>query len=143
MVIITLDKEVTFELPEGEYAAQLSGIKPFIKQTSRGKQDWIRLLFDVKIPDMQDLDCRAGRNFSLNFKTGSDLRNFLTSVLGAEFFKNNSAKNIDLEKILVGQNGVVTLRHFTGVGYEKPMVVVETFEVEGKDWASIWTGAKL
>jgi len=55
--------------------------------------------------------------------------------LGQEFFKRNSAKSIDLEKILVGLNGVVTLSHFTGDGFDKPMVKVETFEPlkEGKD----------
>jgi hypothetical protein len=54
--------------------------------------------------------------------------------LGQEFFKKNSAKSIDLEKLLVGMNGVVTLSHFTGEGYEKPMVMVEAFEpVGGKD----------
>ena len=85
---------------------------------------------------MNDLDCRAGRNFLLTFKQGSDLRNFLTPVLGHEFFKKNSARSIDLEKILVGLQGVVTLSHFTGQDYENPLVVVDAFElvvVGGKD----------
>ena len=128
MVNITLDKEVTFDLPAGTHAAQLSGIKPFNKQAAKGKQDWLRILFDVSVPGMRELDCRAGRNFLLSFKSGSDLRNFLAPVLGQEFFKRNSAKSIDLEKILVGLNGVVTLSHFTGDGFDKPMVIVETFE---------------
>ena len=129
MVNVTLDKEVTFDLPEGAYAGQITGLKPFNKQTARGKQDWIRILFSVAIPDKQDLDCRAGRNFLLSFKPGSDLRNFLTPVLGLDFFKKHSAKSIDLEKILVGLHGVVTLSHFTGQDYDKPMVMVEAFEV--------------
>ena len=136
MVEVTLDKEVSFQLPEGDYAAQLTGIKSFTKQSGRGKQDWLRLLFEVNVPSMQDLDCRAGRNFLLSFKAGTDLRNFLTPILGADFFKKKSAKSIDLEKLLVGQNGVVTLSHFTGQDYDKPLVVVDAFdpvEEEGKD----------
>jgi hypothetical protein len=136
MIIVTLDKEITFDLPEGEYGATLVGLKPFAKQSGNGKQDWIRLLFGVSVPGKEHLDCRAGRNFTLSFKAGSDLRNFLTPILGTEFFKANSAKNIDLENTLVGTNGIVTLSHFTGEGYEKPMVMVEAFEpvkVEGKD----------
>ena len=89
MIEITLDREITFDLPEGNYAARLQGIKPFTKQSGRGKQDWIRLLFEVSVSGMQDLDCRAGRNFLLNFKAGSDLRNFLTPILGTDFFKRN------------------------------------------------------
>ena len=135
MLNVTLEKEVTFQLPEGDYAAQLTGIKQFNKQSGRGNQDWVRLLFSVTVPGMQDLDCRAGRNFVLSFKSGTDLRNFLTPVLGQEFFKINSAKSIDLEKILVGLHGVVSLSHFTGVDYDKPLVVVDAFEVVkgGKD----------
>jgi hypothetical protein len=135
MIEVQLDKEVTFQLPEGDYAAQLTGIKPFNKQSGRGKQDWIRLLFEVTVPNMQNLDCRAGRNFMLSFKAGSDLRNFLTPILGQDFFKQNSAKSIDLEKLVVGLHGVVTLSHFTGQDYDKPLVVVDAFEPvrEGKD----------
>ena len=114
MINVTLDKEITFDLPEGVHAAQISGIKAFNKQSGRGMQDWIRLLFDVKVAGMQDLDCRAGRNFLLSFKSGSDLRNFLTPILGADFFKQNSAKSIDLEKILVGLHGVVKTQPFCG-----------------------------
>jgi len=83
----------------------------------------------------KDLDCRAGRNFLLSFKQGSDLRNFITPILAADFFKQNSAKSIDLEKVLVGVKGIVTLSHFIGAGFDKPMVMVESFEPEeeGKD----------
>ena len=127
MIEVTLEREVTFDLPEGDHAAQISGIKPFNKQAAKGKQDWIRILFDVCVTGMKNLDCRAGRNFLLSFKQGSDLRNFLTPVLGQDFFKNNSAKSIDLEKILVGMEGVVTLSHYLGEGFDKPLVNVDAF----------------
>jgi hypothetical protein len=133
MINVILDREVTFDLPEGAYAAQISGIKPFNKQSARARQDWIRINFDVTVPSLINLDCRAGRNFLLSFKPGSDLRNFLSPVLGADFFKKNSAKSIDLEKLLVGLKGVILLSHFLGDDYEKPLVVVDSFEVEGKD----------
>ena len=134
MINVTLDKEITFDLPQGCYVAELTNIKPFNKQTSRGRQDWIRLVFEVDVSGMRDLECRAGRNFMLTFKQGSDLRNFLTPVLGPSFFKENSAKSIDLEKLLVGLKGKVQLSHFCGADYDKPMVMVEGFELtEGKD----------
>jgi hypothetical protein len=107
MLEVKLEREITFNLPEGAYAAQISGIKSFNKQSAKGKQDWIRLHFDVSVPSLPNLDCRAGRNFQLNLKSGSDLRNFLTPVLSEEFFKKNSAKSIDLEKVLFGLKGIV------------------------------------
>ena len=133
MLEVKLEREITFNLPEGAYAASISGIKQFNKQSAKGKQDWIRLSFDVAVPGMENLDCRAGRNFQLNFKAGSDLRNFLTPILGQEFFKKNSAKSIDLEKTLTGLKGVVHLSHFTGEDYETPLVVVDAFEPESKE----------
>jgi hypothetical protein len=131
MVNVQLEREISFDLPAGTHSAQLSSIKPFNKQSAKGKQDWIRLVWDVEVSGMGELDCRAGRNFVLSFKAGSDLRNFLTPVLSPDFFKKNSAKNIDLEKLLVGQKGVVTLSHFIGEGFDKPMVMVEEFGLEG------------
>ena len=136
MVTITMDKEITFDLPTGVHLATLTNVKPFLKQAAKGKQDWVRLIFDVEVRGMEDLDCRAGRNFMLSFKAGSDLRNFLTPMLGPDFFKQNSAKTIDLEKLLVDKKGLVTLSHFCGENYDKPLVIVEVFEplnLGGKD----------
>lgn len=128
MITVTLDKEVTFALPADKYVATVTGIKLFTKQTAKGKQDWIRILFDVEVPGMRDFDCRAGRNFQLSFKSGSDLRNFLTPFLGPDFFYANSSKTVDLERLLVGMKGEITLTHFSGEGYEKPLVIVEAIE---------------
>ena len=134
MIEVTLDKEVTFDLPEGEYPAQITGVRPFNKHTGKGKQDWVRILFEVEVPGMRDLECRAGKNFLLSFKQGSELRNFLSPVLKPGFFKENSARSIDLEKLVVGIKGEIQLHHFCGEDYVKPMVVVDAFElVEGKD----------
>ena len=88
MINILLDREITFDLPEGTYPAKLSDMKPFTKQSGKGKEDWLRLLFDVSIPGMEDLDCRAGRNFMLSFKSGSDLRNFLAPIFGTRILQN-------------------------------------------------------
>jgi hypothetical protein len=136
MFNITIDKEVTFDLPSGVHKATLTNVKPFYKQAAKGKQDWIRLLFEVDIQGMENLDCRAGRNFMLSFKAGSDLRNFLSPLLGSDFFKQNSARTIDLEKLLIGRTGMVELSHFIGEQYDKPLVVVEKFapvNLGGKD----------
>jgi|SRR5712671_4874164 len=133
MIALTLDKEVTFDLLPGVHRASISQVKTYQKQATRGKQDWIRLLWGVQVRGMEHLDCRAGRNFLLSFKTGSDLRNFLMPMLGPDFFTINSAKTIDLEKLLVGLTGIVTLSHFCGGNNDKPFVVVEAFEPEGKD----------
>ena len=134
MINIELDKEVTFDLPEGIYSATISNIKTFFKQTSKGRQDWIRITWEVVVPRKERLDCRAARSFLLSLKAGSDLRNFLSPILSNQFFLQNSNSTIDLEMLLKGLTGQITLSHFLGADYDKPLVVVDAFEVhEAKD----------
>ena len=75
MITATIPPDVTFELPEGRYWARISNIKKFIKQAGSGAQDWIRFLFDVKVPGLSErFDAMAGRSFKLNLNRGSELR---------------------------------------------------------------------
>ncbi len=134
MIQVTIDKEVTFDLEPGFHKAKITNVKVYHKQTSNGKQDWIRPIWGVQCKGKENMDCRAGRNFLLSLKPGSDLRNFLTPILGPEFFKENSATTLDLEKVLVGLSGVISLSHFCGANNDKPFVVVDAFEpMEAKD----------
>ena len=86
-------------------------------------EDWVRIVFLVKIPGMENLTCLAGRGFKLNLNPGSDLRNFLGGLLGAGFFLNGSGKKFDLET-LIGRECEVKLEHHQGKGYDKPLVMV-------------------
>lgn len=128
MINITIDKQVRFDLPHGKYEAKITGVKLFKKQAAKSSQDWIRILFEVDVPGMKEFDCRAGRNFMLCFKPGSDLRNFLLPFLGPDFFLVNSSRTVDLESLLVDTKGAITLSHFCGEGYDKPLVIVEAIE---------------
>lgn len=133
MINIEIDKQVRFDLPQGKYVATITAVRQFLKQSAKGSQDWIRILFEVDVPGMRDFDCRAGRNFMLSFKAGTDLRNFLTPFLGPDFFYANSSKMVDLEQLLVGMKGEIELNHFCGDGYEKPLVLVDTIKpLKGK-----------
>lgn len=125
MLIIDVPREITFDLCEGKFKAVISAVKSTSKQSSRGEEPWIRMLFDVQVPGLEHLDCKAGRNFPLNLAKGSDLRNFLVPALGPEFFSTNSSKPIDLEHILTGKSVWVSLRHHQGDGFKKPLVIVE------------------
>ena len=114
---------MTFNLPEGNFAARIDSLKVFPRQTSKGMEDWIRILFQVKVPGMENLNTMAGRNFKLNLNPGSELRNFLGSLLGGRFFLNSSGQKFDLET-LIGRECEVKLEHYCGKDYDKPMVVV-------------------
>ena len=114
MIQIEIPKETSFDLPEGCYKSQVSGVRPIIKQTSRGSQDWVRVLFDVQVPGLSErLEAMAGRNFKLDVNPGSDLRNFLVGLLGQQFFADRSGQKVDLES-LVGKECEIQLEHYWG-----------------------------
>ncbi len=124
MIEIQVPKESTFDLPEGCYKARLSDVRRFIKQTSKGAQDWVRFLFEAEIPGLSErLNTIAGRSFKLDVNPGSDLRNFLSGLLGHQFFADRSGQKVDLEA-LGGTDCEIQLEHCWGKDYEKPLVVV-------------------
>ena len=124
MITADIPRETSFELPEGRFRAQISGLKPFIKQAGQGPQDWIRIHFEVHIPGLSErVDTRAARSFKLDLHPGSEFRNWLTGLLGKEYFRERSGQQISLDSLL-NTECEVELEHFYGKGYEKPLVVV-------------------
>ena len=126
MITANIPREVTFDLPEGQYRASISGLKPYTKQSGRGPQDWIRILFDVHVPVLSEkFGTMAGRSFKLDLNPGSELRNWLTGLLGKEFFKERSGQQVSLDSLL-NTKCELELEHVYGKGYEKPLVVVSS-----------------
>jgi hypothetical protein len=125
---IYIPPEVAFDLPEGKYKAVITTVRTFTKQSKRGAQEWVRILWEVEVPQLKHLDCRAGRNFQHSLKPGSDLRNFLTGLLGNQFFTAKSGTSFDLES-LVETKCVIHLEHVYGNGdYDRPLVLVSQIE---------------
>jgi hypothetical protein len=124
MITADIPREVSFELPEGRYRASISNLKPFVKQVARGAQNWLRVLFEVNIPGLSErVNTMAGRSFKLDLNPGSELRNWLTGLLGKEYFTRRSGQQVNLDSLLETRCEV-ELEHFYGNGYEKPLVVV-------------------
>jgi hypothetical protein len=119
---ITVPKQQTYNLPEGQFNAKLLRVNESIKQTGKGPQTWIRLVFEVDVPGMARLTPLAGRKFLKSIDEGTDLRNFLEGWLGREFFHQLSGQELVFDD-LIGKQCELTLTHFQGDDYEKPLVV--------------------
>ena len=119
MATIPVPKEATYDLPEGNFSITLARYNQQLKQTAKGSQSNIRLLFNVKVPGMDDVIPRAGRNFEAKLDSGSDLRNFLESWLGRDYFLKLSGKELNLDD-LIGKS-----RHFQGPNFDRPLVIIE------------------
>jgi hypothetical protein len=120
----------TFDLPVGNYRSKLLRTKRIFKQTSRGSQEWVRLVFEVQVPSMPRQRPCAGRNFVKDLNPGSDLRNFLESWLGHDYFVARSGQDLDFDT-LAGLEADITLSHYEGDQYDKPLVIIEQIYPSG------------
>jgi hypothetical protein len=123
MINVQFDKQKTFNLPEGTFNAVISKVASRKKLDGDDGQECVRILFDVEVPSLSNLDCMAGINLPLQLHQGSELYNFLKRLFGSEFVKEMSGKNFNLET-LVGTECVVELVHCHTSKYEKPLVKV-------------------
>ena len=124
-ITLTIPMDNTFNLPEGQYRGRLVTIsrRPNLSGDAAGEQ--VRFLFEMDIPSITRNIPMAGRNFALNLRGGSELRRFLESWLGRRFFEANCGKTFELES-LVGREADLVLIHFQQVGYNKPMVFIQS-----------------
>ena len=123
--IVTIGRETTFELKEGRYRARLVNIIPSVKNNAKGLQQWRRFVWEVQVPGLRYKKAMAGRNFLLSLEPGSDLRSFLQTWLGKEYFELEGRETVDLDDLL-GMDCELELVHFTGKGFSTPMTMVAT-----------------
>lgn len=125
MLSSRIPRETTWDLPCGDYKATIRQIKAQYRQNSRGQQEWVRFILEVQIPGLEKLQCMAGQNFKLDLNNGSELRNFLTGLLGRTYFAANSGELLDWNS-LEGMECEVSLEHRYGDDekHDKPLVVV-------------------
>jgi hypothetical protein len=130
MIESTIPREVTWDLPEGNYPAKLIRMKKEIKQSRQGPKEMVKFYFEVDVPSLPHLNCMAGRRFENSLNPGSDLRNWLEGLLGRQYFLNRSGQKIDLEA-LIETECEVALEHFFGRDYDTPHVTVARVVMPG------------
>jgi len=123
-IIAKIPPVTTFDLPRGNYRSKLIRAKRLMKQTAKGSQEWIRLVFEADVPGMSHQSPCAGRNFVLDLSPGSDLRNFLESWLGRDYFIAHSGQDLDFDT-LISQEADLSLSHYEGENYTKPLVIID------------------
>lgn len=128
-LICNVPKDDTYDLPEGRYRAVLSSVRPQWKPHANKPVQQIRLLFAVEVPSLLNKNPMAGRTFNFDLKRGAELRCFIESWLGADFFNRNTS--VDVEK-LVGFSADLNLIHRHNDGYDRPYVFIEAIDQAGK-----------
>ncbi len=122
---LTIPLDNTFNLQEGQYRGRLVSISRKPNFSGNGSGEQIRFLFEMNIPSITNRIPMAGRTFPQSLRGGSELRRFLENWLGRKFFEANCGKTLELES-LIGREADLVLTHFQQVGYEKPMVFIQS-----------------
>lgn len=128
-MICNIPKDDCYDLPQGRFNATLANVRVKPKpSTNRSDQQQIRLLFAVQIPSIKNKNPMAGRTFNFDLKRGSDLRTFIESWLGVDYFSRNTT--VDFEQ-LVGRSADITLNHLHHDGFNRPFVNIDSIHPSG------------
>jgi len=130
---VTVPKDSTFKLPEGEYSAKIKSVRKLDKQNARGSNHFVRFLFLVNVPGLERFDCLAKADFPLNLENGSDLRNIINRLLGKDYLANLSGQQFSLE-VLNGLDSELSLEHVnldSREDFDFPLVVVRDIQRPG------------
>jgi len=121
---IIIPKEPFYKLDEGKYRSKVQGVT-FRKAKNTSNQNCV-INFEAFVPGKERYECCARAVFPLDLKPGSQLRTFLESLLGTEFFAENSGKPVNLNDALRNLDCEIELVHglHDEEKYDWPLVLV-------------------
>ena len=90
------DPKPVFDVPEGNFAAELVNVGPYEQETATGVNDTIRFTFRVQVPGMEKQIVMAGKNID---PESSKLPRFLTKWLGKDFI-STAGDSFDPETLI-------------------------------------------
>jgi len=121
--IIEIPKEPTFDLPAGHFPATVSSIKVRTKFKKDAPEKEVRVLFDVHNTGIENKTPMAGCTYQWNLSKGSDLRCFLETINGPDWFEQMGGQKFNLDQ-LIGMEVELDLYHMQKPPYKKPMVLI-------------------
>jgi hypothetical protein len=132
-LVVPVPRESNFRIPEGRYRAKIASVRKLNVERLDGAVESLRLLFEVQVPSLPNLQNLAKAEYRLELNPGSDLRNVLTRLLGKHVFADASGGTFDLEQ-LVGMDVEVEIEHVTTSRrdeYSYPLVRVRDIRKPG------------
>lgn len=121
---IMIPRERTYKICPGHYRAQVQNVVFKKAKTSDAQNCCIN--FEVYVPGMERYECVARAVISLDLRPGSQLRIFLESLLGSQYFTEHAGLPIDLNQVLRGLDCEIDVVHgpHDQEKYDWPMVLV-------------------
>ena len=121
--IIEIPKDPTFDLPAGRFPATVTSIKIRTQFKKETPEKEVRVLFDVHNNGIKNRTPLAGSTYPWNLNKESDLRAFLETINGSDWFEQMAGQKFDLDQ-LIGLEVELDLYHMQKPPYKKPMVLI-------------------
>jgi hypothetical protein len=114
-MVIPVPPKDSYDVEPGRYRAICTDTREVEKQTRKGTQKSLRLVWELDIPGADNVRYFAGKNYEPTLAKDSVLRNDLRSWFGHDI----NARQFDTAT-LKGKEAIVTVQNIENEGFEHP-----------------------
>ena len=114
-MLIPVPPKDSYDVEPGRYKATCTEIREIEKQTRKGTQKNLRLVWELHIPGAENVRYLAGKNYEPTLAKDSTLRNDLRSWFGNDI----NARQFDTAT-LKGKEAIITVQDIENEGWANP-----------------------
>jgi len=114
-MLISVPRTDSFDIDPGRYRAICTEVREIEKQTRKGTEKFLRLVWELAIPGSDNTCYLAGKNYKPTLAKDSILRSDLITWLGRDI----NARQFDTAT-LKGKEAIITVQHIENEGRDKP-----------------------
>jgi hypothetical protein len=114
-MLIPVEPRDSFDVAPGRYRARCTDTREIEKQTRKGTQRFLRLIWELDVPGAQNIRYLVGKNYEPSLAKDSPLRNDLRSWLGHDI----NVRQFDTAT-LKGKEAIITVQDIENEGWGNP-----------------------
>jgi hypothetical protein len=122
-MLIPVEATDSFDIEPGRYKTTCVDVREIEKQTRKGTEKFLRLIWELDIPGSENIRYLAGKNYKPSLAKDSPLRNDLITWYGHDI----NARQFDTTS-LKGKEAIITVQHIENEGRDKPFCWVSRVE---------------
>ena len=114
-MLIPVEPTDSYDIEPGRYKATCTEVREIEKQTRKGTQKYLRIVWALDILNSENIRYLAGKNYEPTLVKDSTLRNDLISWFGHDI----NARHFDTAT-LKGKEAILTVQDIENEGWAKP-----------------------
>ena len=122
-MLIPVEPIDSFDVEPGRYRATCTEVREIEKQTRKGTEKFLRLIWELDVPGADNVRYLAGKNYKPSLAKDSQLRSDLITWFGHDI----NVRQFDTAT-LKGKEAIITVQHIENEGRDKPFCWVSRVE---------------